>query len=220
MGDSTGAPTGFENCDSDIAAAIDALVAQCPTVRRIFFWGLCDGASAALLYMDRRQDRRVAGVCILNPWVRTATTLARAQVRHYYGQRLFEREFWFKLLRGGVDIGGAMRELAAKLRLSAVKTEANRAAAPFQDRMASALRRHCGQVLLILSGRDLTAKEFEDHAASDPAWRGILQGDQVSRHEVAEADHTFSTANWRSQVEQATVDWICATMARQPEITP
>ena len=217
MGDSTGVPAGFEDCDSDIAAAIDALIDRCPTVGRIFLWGLCDGASAALLYVDRRQDARVAGVCILNPWVRSATTLARAQVKHYYGQRLFEREFWWKLLRGGVDIRGAIREFAGKLRLSSVKTEAQAGALPFQDRMASALRRHRGQVLLILSGRDLTAKEFIDHVASDPAWNGILQGDQVRRHQVDDADHTFSTAAWRSQVEQATVDWIAAATARQTE---
>ena len=216
MGDSSGAPSGFEDCDADIAAAIDALMARCPSVRRVFLWGLCDGASAALLYMDRRQDTRVAGVCILNPWVRSATTLARAQVKHYYGQRLFEREFWSKLLRGGVDIGGAIREFAGKLRLSSVKTKVQGAKVPFQDRMAHALRRHRGQVLLILSGRDLTAKEFIDHAASDPAWDGVLQVDQVRRHDVVDADHTFSTADWRAQVEAATVDWITTATTSQP----
>lgn len=218
MGDSTGAPSGFEDCDADIAAAIDALMARCPSVRRIFLWGLCDGASAALLYMDRRQDTRVAGVCILNPWVRSATTLARAQVKHYYGQRFFEREFWWKLLRGGVDIGGAIREFAGKLRLSGVKTDAQTGTERFQDRMASALRGCRGQVLLILSGRDLTAKEFIDHAASDPAWNGVLQGGKVCRHDVDDADHTFSTADWRAQVEAATVDWINAASSSQPAV--
>lgn len=215
-GDSTGAPSGFEDCDVDIAAAIDALMARCPSVRRVFLWGLCDGASAALLYMDRRQDARVAGVCILNPWVRSATTLARAQVKHYYGQRLFEREFWRKLLRGGVDIRGAIREFVGKLRLSRVRTDAKAGTERFQDRMASALRRYGGQVLLILSGRDLTAKEFMDHAASDPVWSGVLRGDQIRRHHVEEADHTFSTAEWRAQVEAATVDWIISATTSQP----
>src|SRR5262249_52771049 len=45
MGDSEGEFTGFEAIDLDIAAAIDAFVARCPSLREIVLWGLCDAAS-------------------------------------------------------------------------------------------------------------------------------------------------------------------------------
>ena len=47
MGDSTGAPRGFESTRADIAAAIDSIQAQVPAVQRVMLWGLCDGAAAA-----------------------------------------------------------------------------------------------------------------------------------------------------------------------------
>ena len=78
MGDSTGDLRNFEAIDDDIASAIDALQQRAPQVRRVVLWGLCDGASAALMYWDRRRDPRLAGMCLLNPWVRSAATLARA----------------------------------------------------------------------------------------------------------------------------------------------
>ena len=33
MGDSSGAPVGFENADADVAAAIDTLMARCPSLK-------------------------------------------------------------------------------------------------------------------------------------------------------------------------------------------
>ena len=207
MGDSGGAPAGFEAADDDVRAAIDALVRRCPTVRRVFLWGLCDGASAALMYLQRSNDARVAGVCILNPWVRTAATLARTQVRHYYGQRLLRPEFWRKLLRGGVDIGASLRELAGKLHAS-VRRDAAVADMPFQARMAAGVKAFQGRILLVLSGRDLTAKEFVDHTAADATWADILKRPEFRRVAVPDADHTFSTAAWRIAVEDATLDWI------------
>lgn len=85
MGDSSGEQRGFEQVDEDIGAALDALQVTAPSVRRFVLWGLCDAASAALLYWRRTRDRRIAGFCLANPWVRSAATLARTQVRHYYG---------------------------------------------------------------------------------------------------------------------------------------
>jgi uncharacterized protein len=206
MGDSAGAPVGFENADHDVRAAIDALCARCPALRRIYLWGLCDGASAALMYLQRTRDARVAGLCILNPWVRSAATLARAQVKHYYGQRLLQREFWAKLFGGGVNIGAALRELAGKLRASAARSSTPGASMTFQARMAAALDLAPEQGLLILSERDLTAKEFLEYALADEAWNRGLAGNALRRIDIAGADHTFSSQAWRVQVESATIE--------------
>ena len=35
--------------------------------------------------------------CLLNPWVRSDATIAKTYLKHYYGQRLLEKEFWAKL---------------------------------------------------------------------------------------------------------------------------
>ena len=87
MGDSEGAQRPFDALTPDIAAAIAALQSQQPQVRRVVLWGLCDGASAALLYLHERPDPRVQGLVLLNPWVRSEASLARTHVKHYYRQR-------------------------------------------------------------------------------------------------------------------------------------
>jgi hypothetical protein len=74
--------------------------------------------------------------------------------------------------------------------------------------MAGGLRAFGGPVLLLLSGQDLTAREFLDYAAMDPAWRGILDAPCITRSDFTDADHTFSTAAARCQAEARTVQWL------------
>ncbi len=205
MGDSTGAQRNFEHLAPDISAAIDALQARCPAVRRVVLWGLCDAASAALLYCDETRDPRIAGLCLLNPWVRSEASLAKTQVKHYYGQRLLQREFWAKLLSGRLNILAALAELLRKL------GQASSRPAPtpgFQERMARGWRNFTGPILLVLSGDDYTAKEFLAYTASSQDWRGLLERAGVTRVDVPEADHTFSSQKWRNSVENACLDWI------------
>ena len=208
MGDSGGEPRGFDDVNDDIAAAIDAMQLRLPQVRQVVLWGLCDGASAALLYCHERQDRRVSGLCLLNPWVRSEAGLASTHVRHYYTRRVLQREFWAKLLRGGVAwaaLGGFARSL--RLALSGGRRPAS-AAQTFQQRMGCGWRRFDGKILLLLSGDDLTAKEFAAHAAGDAAWAGAFERPRVSRRELPGADHTFSDANTRRAVEELTAQWL------------
>ena len=210
MGDAEGDPATFEDTAPDIQRALAELLRECPQVQRVVLWGLCDGASAALLYLQRGGDPRIVGVCLLNPWVRTATGLARAQVRHYYGQRLFEREFWRKLLNGQVDIGATARELARKLAtiFDGRVGGGESADESYPTRMAQGLTKGGGQVLLVLSGRDLVAQEFIDHTTADPQWRAALAAPGVQRLDLPLADHTCSSAEWRGWVAQATVRWL------------
>ena len=225
MGDSTGALHTFEHITPDIAAAIDALQAHAPQVRRIVLWGLCDGASAALLYREATGDKRVHGVCVLNPWVRSDASLARAQVKHYYGQRLRQKEFWVKLLSGQVA-GAALAGLWRNLRTMGASAGPSGASGnasgnafggdrqrPFQQRMAQAWQGFGGQVLLLLSGDDYTAKEFLEYTAMDKAWTGLLDQAHVLRCDLPQADHTFSNALARSQVAALTLDWLQSRVA-------
>jgi exosortase A-associated hydrolase 1 len=208
MGDSEGDMRSFEHVDTDVAVAIDALLRAAPSVRRVALCGLCDGASAALLYLDRaKPDPRVAGLCLLNPWVRTASTLARTHVRHYYLQRLRERAFWLKLLRGGVA-WRAPRDLFANLLRMRSRAAVAAADEPYTRRMARSWLTFRGQVLLLLSGQDFTAKEFIDTSSREPDWRGTAAHVRTERVELPDADHTLSATASRLAMENHCVRWL------------
>jgi len=205
MGDSEGAARSFEAFNADIGAAA-AEMRRATGARHIVLWGLCDAASAILLYLDSLGEQAgIDGVVLLNPWVRTSAGLARAQVKHYYRQRLVQRDFWLKLLRGGVA-GRALRDLLGNVRKASERRP--QAQGSFQERMVRAWRSFKGPRLLLLSGQDLVAKEFLDYCASTPAAAGLLTLPGVERIDVAAADHTFSTAAWRAEVEQASAGWL------------
>lgn len=207
MGDSGGALRGFEHVSDDIGAAIDALLACAPTLRRVVLWGLCDGASAALLYQFDRRDARVAGLCLVNPWVRSEASLARTTLKHYYLDRLRQREFWLKLLSGRVA-GKALRELFASLKAARAPAAAGAAARSYQDRMALALRDQPGQALILLSSSDYTAKEFMDVAHSSPVWIDAIARARPLFRDIEDADHTCSDAPAQQRLEQYSLEWL------------
>lgn len=204
MGDSPGDPVPFEDSAPHIAAAIDALRGQGTRVGKVVLWGLCDGASASLLYMQARHDPRVAGMVLLNPWVRSDAGLARAQVKHYYRQRLMEPDFWRKLAAGGVG-WQALRGLGKNLRAMRQKPPET---LTFQELMAHGWKALEGKIMLILSERDLTAQEFVEHAKTHPAWRGLLSRPGVTQHAVHGADHTFSSTSAQREAEAVVLAWL------------
>ncbi len=214
MGDSDGAQRPFDALTPDIDAAIAALQSQQPQVRRVVLWGLCDGASAALLYLHERPDPRVQGLVLLNPWVRSEASLARTHVKHYYRQRLLQREFWLKLFSGRVA-GAAVRGLLDNLRKArggggggGGGTGSSAQALAFQQRMAAAWQGFGGRILLVLSGNDYTAREFQEFVKADPAWAGAMTRPGLTVHEAAGADHTFSRIADRLALELVTADWL------------
>jgi hypothetical protein len=159
----------------------------------------------------------VGALVLLNPWVRSVTSQARAQVKHYYAQKLFDKAFWFKLLRGEVAVFGAVAGfvktwLASRRAAPAAGASGQQAPAlNFQTQMARGWARDLPK-LLILSGHDLTAREFIEYAGSDAAWQGLLARPEVERHDLADADHTFSNAEARRQVENLTLSWLQRTV--------
>ncbi len=208
MGDSEGPSGDFLTAGPGIRAAMDSLQSRVPQVAKIVLWGLCDAASAALLYVHETKDPRVAGLCLLNPWVRSEASLARTQIKHYYTQRLMQRAFWTKLLSGKVALG-ALRGLAQNVRLSRAKVSSTHADhRPFQQRMAAAWMGFGGRILLLLSDNDYTAKEFLEYASKDTNWRDVFRHMHLQRHDIPHADHTFSDPAAQMQVERLTLQWI------------
>ena len=215
MGDSEGQPRDFQAVSADIAAAIDALQERTPSVKQVALWGLCDGASAALLYCHETHDPRVSGLCLLNPWVRSEASLARTQVKHYYLERLTQKAFWIKLLSGRV----ALKALAALIRnlrvafsgtnnsgpLTSASAHLSARQEPYQRRMAIAWHSFNGRIFLLLSDNDYTAKEFLDYAGNDAAWKNSFFHPQLVRHDLRGADHTFSSSSFRAAAEALTL---------------
>ena len=212
MGDSDGAMRDFADVGADLRCAVDQFFTQVPGLREVVIWGLCDGASAALFYAGG--DARVTGLVLLNPWVRTSEGLAKATLKHYYRGRLLEAGLWKKILSGRFDFLGAARSFARLLGAALAGGKpgdgAARQAAPaaLPDRMRAGLERYEGKVLLIISGADLTAQEFLDMAKASSTWQRLLAAPRVTRHTIAEADHTFSRRAWRDQVAGWTGDWV------------
>ena len=206
MGDSTGCHNGFESIDDDIDAAITALISAQAHIRRIILWGLCDGASAALIYCRPGLDRRIGGLCLANPWVRSPKTHARTQVKHYYRSRLQEPAFWLKLLSGQLA-SGAISGLWTTLRQARLSVSA----APstnFQDKMLQGLVRTEVPKLFLFSGEDFTAREFGEYVRLNPSWHAAVTAANVTRFEVPGADHTFSSRQHSQLVEAETLRWI------------
>jgi len=111
-------------------------------------------------------------------------------------------------LTGSMDLRTAVRSFVQNLQTATRKSVAAAPAGePFQDRMLQGLRNFKGKVLMVLSGNDMTAREFEEYA-QDPRWRSALAMPVVSRIYVDDADHTFSNRTWRTRVEEGTLRWL------------
>jgi exosortase A-associated hydrolase 1 len=201
MGDSTGAPRSFENVGEDLRAAVDHFLSEAPEVTEVVIWGLCDAASATLFYAH--QDPRVAGVVLLNPWVRSAQGEARTYLKHYYLRHAFSAAPWTRLFRGELDLGASARSFLRNLGTASTGSKGT-----LPERMAEGLARFTGRVLLITAGDDLTAKEFLDAASASPRWRKLLRSSRVTRHLLPEATHTFPRRDWRDRVSGWTSDWL------------
>ena len=223
MGDSDGDEANFESVDNDICSAIDTFFKYVPELTEVVIWGLCDAASAALLYAYR--DHRIYGLVLLNPWVRTETTMARTYLRHYYVKKIVDPSFWKGLFRGDVNIrkatgsfaqaiGAAVGQeetpaLAEKL-ITFRENQSSKSAnvVPYTSRMLQGMSKFKGHVLFILSGDDLTAAEFKDTVAGSRRWRKLIRRPTVTWYDFPESNHTFSRREWRDRVAQWTLEWL------------
>jgi uncharacterized protein len=187
-----------------VRSAIDELLRRVPQLQRVVLWGLCDGASAALLYLHASGDKRVVGLCLLNPWVRSETSLARTHVKHYYLRRLAQQSFWRKLLRGGVAFG-ALGGLLKNFRLA---RGGSGVGGSYQQRMAIALQAFGGPALVMLSEDDYTAKEFVEYARASGDWQRALDRPGVRCETVTGADHTLSEPSAKVFAEQRILGWL------------
>ena len=223
MGDSPGEYDGFTVLDDDIRCAIDRLVAECPEVREAVLWGECSAASAALYYAYR--DPRVSGAVLLNLWVRTKALAAQATLRYYYLQRLLQPSLWRKLFSGRFNPLASVKsayQLVQEARSGEPEptrdthhpglSAAIPRSLPLTKGLLMGLSRFKGRVMLVQSGRDMIAREFDVVVNASPAWRAALARCDTQRHDMADGDHTFSSAVQRDQV----ITWALQWLAEKP----
>lgn len=210
MGDSEGVLAGFEHIQQDIRSAIDCFQIQIPGIKEVVLWGLCDAASASAFYAS--SDSRIAGLVLLNPWVRSEQGEAKAFIKHYYLRRLLSKAFWQKVLKGDFLVGKSISSLLFNVRrvnhLSSGDDDHSTVVdRPLGTRVYSGLSLFKGKVLLILSGNDLTAAEFKDEVNLSRKFKALLKQDRFQNDNLQEADHTFSRKTWRDQVSSKTIEW-------------
>ena len=207
MGDSSGEPRDFEHISDDIRSALNTFTAKVSGLRGAVLWGLCDAATANAFYA--LGDERVVGQIALNPWVRTSEGEAQAFIKHYYLKRVLSRDFWRKVFRMRFDALTALGDFFSKLGDSRAKSMQSAGDdLPLPERLRVSQIGFGKPTLLILSGQDLTAREYEDRVAEAPGWQDWVRSEYVTLHRLAEADHTFSRAAWRDQVADWSRDWV------------
>jgi exosortase A-associated hydrolase 1 len=221
MGDAHGEFRGFEQVDDDIQAALDRLLAEVPRLDEVVLWGECDAASAILFYAYR--DARVKAAVLLNPWVRTEAGEAKAILRYYYARRILEPSFWKKVVSLNFDFVGSVKSALRLVRQSrsgaepaapSAATSNQRLGArmprelPLPQRLLMGLTRLNGPVMLVLSGRDLIAREFEVLVSGSATWQAQFAQKPVTRHDFPESDHTFSSATQRNDVMDRALAWL------------
>jgi exosortase A-associated hydrolase 1 len=219
MGDSYGDFRGYKDISSDIGAALDCFAAQMPELSEFVLWGECDAAAAILTYAHR--DPRVAGLVLLNPYARTDAGQASAILRHYYLDRLMQPSFWRKLaslqFNPLTSLKSALQLLNRARRGSATGSGTATQPTPECDiprdlplpqRLLAGFTRFSGKAMFIVSGRDLYAREFDDLVHRTGPWQRQFDAKGAVRHDLPDADHTFSSAAWRDQVADWSIAWL------------
>ncbi len=211
MGDSSAAPVHFLDTGPDIAAALEEFRRAAPKVKRILLWGLCDGASAALFSALGHAD--VDGVMIVNPWISTDSGQARTRLKHYYQKQLVSASFWKKLISGGVNWVDAASSLGSEFRhiLIGARSDPDLEYS-LPDKVFKAMDAFKGTITVVISEKDLTAKEFKDEY--DRRYTG--SSDAISCWKVisVDSDHTFSTPETQARLEDLTEQWVKTNQIR------
>jgi len=212
MGDSEGVVDSFLNVTVDIYNALQEFEQHCGDSRSICLWGLCDAASAILLFCQSEVDR-VEQLILLNPWVTSSDLQAKTMIKQYYFYKLSDRNFWYKVIRLDLNVKDAISGLLSNL-YSAMRTpkksQSQSVSIPDVDNyvglMKKGLMAFSGKVAFVLSGNDLVAAEFELLLAQDNSWKNVCE--QADFIKIGDANHTFSSQSWREQVEDITLYYL------------
>lgn len=208
-GDSEGDISEFTAIQADIDAAINCFSSHNPELESLTLWGLCDAASAILLYLQQaiRPQIKISNLILVNPWVRQDHTQAKTYLKSYYMKRFLSKSFWQKLFAGKVEVTNAISDIQDFQQQS--KSQNGESSQTFVDEMIQGLAGFSGKSLIILSEKDLTADEFTLLTKSDKNWREIMKEQGNNQHVISQADHTFSKLSCKKQLIEICCNEIC-----------
>ena len=220
MGYSEGRPKKFFEVDQDIKAAVDYIANQYPQVANTFLWGLCDAASA--IAFTAYTDQRVSGIIISNPWVRSDASHSEAILKNYYRDRIFSVDVWLELLKSPTKIFNAVVSIfkvSTKVLANIFTPKSNQSNSVQEISMnerqnnltasvLTGMERFKGKICLLLSEKDLTADEFKREFENSHWMQEPANSQKITIHHIREADHTFSSAAWRREVEMITMEFV------------
>jgi exosortase A-associated hydrolase 1 len=187
-GDSEGGITEFTGIQADIDAAIIKFRQQQPHISEFKLWGLCDAASAILMYIEQTEVHDITGLVLVNPWVRQESTQAKTYLKSYYIKRLLSKSFWLKLFKGKVKTVTAFDDIR-EFQKKSKHTSKNHS---FVNQMYTGLHLFSGSTTILLSEYDLTADEFTMLTQEDKLWRLLTLQNNITVHTIEQANHTFS----------------------------
>lgn len=208
LGDSEGDMRNFECIHEDISVVVKSMKNRYPKIGHWTLWGLCDAATASAFYAANEQS--INGLVLLNPWVRTESGQSRAYIKHYYLKRFFSKAFWKKMFSGHFSWSRSVQDLGKNVQRAYELSDSGGLSsdAPLPNRLLESISRFNGQILFVLSGNDLTSKEFEQAVAQSSEWQRFIESKSVQIHRIDEADHTFSRRIWRDAVAIMTANWV------------
>ncbi|HUD29568.1 MAG TPA: hydrolase 1, exosortase A system-associated [Novosphingobium sp.] len=152
VGDSEGTNGGFRSAAPDIAAALEALRAECPQVDRVVGMGNCDAASALMLARGAGLDALV----LSNPWTMEdeAGEAPAEVVRDHYRRRLADPAAIRRLLTGKVSLTRLAGSLVSALRPTPTVPDGLAA------QMKHGIAGFAGPIRFLVAGRDRTGLAF------------------------------------------------------------
>lgn len=237
MGDSEGEFPGFEFVDDDISAAIDGLYSAGLDISSLSLWGLCDGATAIGFYAanDARVKRLVMlNPWVRSDEGLAKAKLKHYYGKRLFQKALWVKLISGQLELGAslkslkenlcnsLGVSGRGKK-SAGINIVDNHTNPNSATAnpnrerlnhprdrqrPLIEQLYSSVSSFKGGVLLLLSGRDLTAQEFDLQVQSFGPMKKWLDSSQVELHRFDEADHTFSRSRDKRRVEEVASQWL------------
>lgn len=211
-GDSTGDLRGFIDMNDDIHHATNVLCEQFPEIDSIILWGECESATAGAFY--GYSDSRVKGIFMVNPWIRTEQGQAKTILKHYYWERLFDKNFWRKVFSGQFSILNSVKSYLQLVKSAQSQSsvdqniETDLTALALPERLAKSCACFHGKLFVLTSGFDLIAQEYKDYVKASDIWQEMIASGQVILYDIPDSDHTFSRIEWRNDLFKQTEDWI------------
>ena len=194
LGDSEGDFVGFEYAGPSICSAIDFAFNEFPGLKRFIVWSLCDGAAASMINLPPEQHR-ITAMILANPFLESDTGTAHTIIKHYYVKRLWDREFWQKVLSFRLNIGESIRSFFGLVRTSVSKDSKGGwldTGMSMPQCVLQGLHSFHKPIHFLISSDDMQGLEFYDLIQKDNESRARIKNGLFSIRFIKGGDHTFT----------------------------